>query len=307
MNIIGHQKQLNILNKSIEKNKLAQAYLFLGPENVGKFTIALKLAEKLTGESSQKINSNLIIIQPEINMEKENTESKKTKNTSKKREVKIEQIRELQRKFSFFSGEGKYKIAIIDEADRLNKQAQNALLKTLEEPNDFSIVILVTKNEKKLLPTIISRCQKMKFGPLADEEIKKWSEKEKLFSGKEKEKDEIIFWSFGRPGLILKLSNDKEELEKRKKALSDLKNLTNQNLTEKFFLAEEMSKDRELSREELNFWTIILRQIFLKRIEIKIPAAKVPKLIEEINKSLEILKDTNANAKLILENLLLKF
>lgn len=305
MNIIGHKKNTNLLDRQISKNRLAHAYLFLGSESVGKFTVALNLAEKLTGRNSQKINPDLIIIRPEEENEKE-LDSKKKKTTSKK-EIKVEQIRELQRQMSFFSENGKYKVAIIDEAEKINKQAQNALLKTLEEPNDLSVIILITKNDKKLLPTIISRCQKIKFGPLTDSEIEEWAENENIFLGQEKEKKEIIFWSMGRPGLILKLIGDGDELEKRKNIRQKIENIFNQNLTEKFSLAEEMSKDKEASRQELGLWVIFLRQSLLKKSNLNIPASKSLEIIEKIEESLEIMRDTNSNTRLILENLLLKF
>ena len=305
MDIIGHKKNIALLDRQISKNRLAHAYLFLGPENVGKFTVALDLAEKLTGRSSQKINSDLIIIRPEEESRDE-LDNKKKKATSKK-EIKVEQIRELQRQMSFFSENGKYKVAIIDEAERLNKQAQNALLKTLEEPNDLSALILISKNEKKLLPTIISRCQKIKFGPLTDDEIEEWAKKENIFLGKEKEKKEIIFWSMGRPGLILKLVGDRSELEKRKIIQQKIENIFNQNLTERFSLAEDMSKDKEASRQELGLWIIFLRQLILKKNNLNIPASKTLQIIEKIEESLEIMRDTNSNTRLVLENLLLKF
>jgi len=309
MQIIGHQKQLNILNKSIERKRLAHAYLFLGPENVGKFTVALDLAEKLTGQSNQKINADLIIIRPGED-KNDGPEDKKPvksgKTVSQKKEIKVEQIRELQRQFSFFSEDGKYKVAIIDEAEKLNKQAQNALLKTLEEPNDFSIIILVAKDDKKLLPTIISRCQKIKFGPLTETEIEDWAREKNIFFGKETEKDEIIFWSLGRPGLILQLIGDKNELEERRKIQVQLENMPSQNLTEKFSLAEEMSKEKETSRKALGFWIILLRQSLLKKNNLKISAAKALEIIKEIERSLEIMRDTNSNTRLVLENLFLK-
>jgi DNA polymerase-3 subunit delta' len=306
MKIIGHKKNIALLDKQISKNRLAHAYIFLGPENVGKFTVAVDLAEKLTGKNSQKINPDLIIIRPE---EEGNNEPKiKTgKATTKKREIKIDQIREVQKQLSFFSENGKYKVAIIDEAERMNKQAQNALLKTLEEPNDFSVIILVTKNDKKLLPTIISRCQKIKFGPLTAEEIEEWSEEENIFKEKEKEKKEIVFWSMGRPGVVLKLVNEIDELEKRKKIRQKIENLMKQNLAEKFSLAEEMSKNKEELRQELGLWIIFLRQVLLQTSNSESARKKLLKIIEETEKSLEIMRDTNANARLALESLMLEF
>jgi hypothetical protein len=142
---------------------------------------------------------------------------------------------------------------------------------------------------------------------LTETEIEDWAKEKNIFFGKEKEKEEIIFWSLGRPGLILKLIDDKNELEERKKNQDRLENMINQNLTEKFSLAEEMSKEKEVSRKALGFWIILLRQSLLKKNNLKISATKALGIIKEIEKSLEIMRDTNSNARLILENLLLKF
>jgi DNA polymerase-3 subunit delta' len=307
MEVLGHQKQLNILNRSMEKNKLSQAYLFVGPSNVGKFLVAQNFAAKLVGGGKIENNPDIIIIKPEGSAEKEAGSTEKKKKTSSKREIKIDQIRELQKKLGLFSQGGKYRVAIIDEAERLNRQAQNGLLKTLEEPNDSSIIILVAKNTEKLLPTIISRCQKIKFGPVAGAEIEEWIKQKNIsFSGR-KEKERIIFWSLGRPGLILKMADDKTELDFREEALADFEKLLGRNVPEKFSLAEEMAKDRELAVKKMNLWLIILRQTLLGKDVLKISAGKSLEIAERIQKSLEIIQDTNSNTRLILENLFLIF
>jgi DNA polymerase III subunit delta' len=302
MEIIGHQKQLHILHKSIESHKLAQAYLFSGPQNVGKFSVALDFANKITEGKNPESNPNLVIIRPEEAVALEN----KKKPKSSKREIKIDQIRELQRKLSLFSGNKKYQIAIIDEAERLNKQAQNALLKTLEEPNDSSLIILVANNTQKLLPTIISRCQKIKFGPVSLVEIEKWLESGAFLMPNASEKEKIIFWSLGRPGLIFKLAADKNALDYREETLAELKKIFKQNLAENFLLLEEMSKDKEEVIRKLNLWIIVLRQTLLGQNLLALEPMRALKSLEAITASLAILRETNSNTRLILENLLLQ-
>ncbi|PIP27427.1 MAG: DNA polymerase III subunit delta', partial [Candidatus Moranbacteria bacterium CG23_combo_of_CG06-09_8_20_14_all_39_10] len=163
MEIIGHQKIINLLDRAIAKDAVSHAYLFSGPESVGKFTVALDFAERLIG-NIDSISSDLISIKPEI---------EENKGVIKKLDIKIEAIRNLLHKLSLTSVGGRYKVVIIDDADRLNRTAQNALLKTLEEPNAKVVLILVCQDERKLLPTIISRCQKMRFGLVKEAEIEK--------------------------------------------------------------------------------------------------------------------------------------
>lgn len=291
MQIIGHQKIINLLDKAIAKKAISHAYLFCGPEKVGKFTVAFEFAKKLVG-STEYTNSDLIVIKPEV---------EEKKGIIKKRDIKIEQIRDLQHQLSLSSQNGKYKVAIIDEADRLNKMAQNALLKTLEEAGKNVILILISQDEKKMLPTILSRCQKIKFGTVGDDELAK-------NIADEKNKKEILFWSLGCPGLMFDLINSEDELAMRRETLKDLKDLLSQNAVDKFSMAENMSKDINLTVKKLNLWNVILREALLgRKADIKADSKKALHIIDGIGKSLDLLKETNSNARLILENLFLEF
>lgn len=145
--ILGHKKQLEFLSSAISKGKLAHAYIFAGPESVGKRTIALKLAQSILATEGQNFHPDLL----EINGQEG---------------IKIEQIRELVYKLSLKPYMAKYKVAIIDAAENMTAEAANALLKCLEEPKPGTILILVTANPNRLPKTIISRTQKITFGPI---------------------------------------------------------------------------------------------------------------------------------------------
>ena len=252
----------------------------------------MEFAKKLIGQDS-KINSDLIVIAPEI---------EEKKGVTKKLDIKIETIRELQHKLSLTSSGGKYKAVIINDAERLNKTAQNALLKTLEEPNEKVVLILVAQDEKKMLPTIISRCQKIKFSMVSEMEIAR------IIPDTAENKEEILFWALGRPGLAIDLVNNAQELEFRKEALREFSGLCDKNIAEKFSLAEAWSKDMTALRKKLNLWTIILREAMLgKKSGIKMSAEKSFNLINGIAEALQIMSETNSNPRLILENLFLKF
>lgn len=290
MDFIGNQKAIALLDKIFIKGIRSNAYIFTGPEGVGKFTAALDFAKKLAG--NKKINPDLIIIEPE-------TEEKK--GVIKKLDIKIEKIRELQHQLSL-SPEGRYKVAVINDAESLNKSAQNALLKTLEEPDERSILILVTKDDKKLLTTIASRCQKIKFSLVADPEM------EKIIPDSVKDKKYLLFWSLGRPGNLINLLNNKEDLEFLDKSARELKKLFSMNVAEKFFYAEEITKDAELLAKKMDCWTVILRRSMLaEEGSAAVPEEKALSLIDHISSSLRLIRDTNSNAKLVVENLFLNF
>lgn len=290
--IIGHKKIINFLDKSIKKNEISHAYLFCGPAHLGKFTVALDFAKKITGGAGVKINPDIVLISPE-------TEEKRGK--IKKKDIKIEKIRELEHELSLSSYFGKYKVAIIDEAQYLSRASQNALLKTLEEPPEKSIIILVTENANKIIPTIKSRCVIKKFGLVAESEIAK------LSSGGDNAQN-IKFWSLNRPGLAIELIGKEEELKKRKKACDDLKKILDTNLSEKFSFCEELSKNEPEMIDELNFWMAILRENILGRNNFfQLNPQKALAIISEIEKSLKTIKETNSNPRLVMENLVLEF
>ncbi len=141
-NILGHKKEIALLQKAIQENKLAHAYLFSGIEGIGKYTVALGLAKAL------ECKSDLQILEPQGTT------------------IKIEAIRELKETAYLHPLEGKAKMILIDQADTLTDAAANALLKILEEPPSQTYFILITPKPLKLLPTIRSRCQNLEFSPL---------------------------------------------------------------------------------------------------------------------------------------------
>ena len=287
MQIIGHKKQLSILENAMKKRAVSQAYLFLGPENVGKFTIALDFGKKLTG-SGKDLNPNLYIVKPEINEE-----------NSKQKEIKIEAIKDLQHWLSLSSYAENMKVAIIDEAQKLNKTAQNALLKTLEEARLNTVTILVSQDEKKILPTILSRCHKIKFGTVSNGELQESSEEE---IGKD-----VLFWSIGKPGIFKKLLESGTEMEFRQEVFREFKNIFSQNVLERMVLAETMSGDIEMTIKKLNLWLVIIRESIVSANFNEDFTVKKIELLEKIEKSLNLINQTNANAKMVLENLLISF
>lgn len=303
--IIGHNKITNLLNRSITRGIISHAYLFSGPEHVGKFTVALDFAERLAGGKAE-VNPDLIIIKPEADPastrgDRSSTRGGEKKGIIKKTDIKIEQVRDLRHQLSLMAASGKYKVAIIDDADRLNKAAQNALLKTLEEPSDKIVLILVSRDDKKMLPTILSRCQRVKFGPVSRKEL------EKNIPAGEKNKEAVIFWSLGRPGLMLNLVRDSREMDFRENAVAELKILLNKSLAEKLAIAETLGKDAREAARKLNLWAVILRENLLGRGVFGQSRKKCFEIIENIEKSLELIKETNSNTRLILENLFLHF
>ncbi len=153
-NIIGHEKEIAILDKMVTDNKIGHAYLFIGKDGIGKKIVAIEFAKKINNVDFLD-ESDFKIISPEKDL------------------IKVEEIRNLISDIYIKPTYLKRKIFIIDDADKMNTNAQNALLKVLEEPPIYATIILIATNKEKIIKTIQSRVTEIKFNPLKDEEIEK--------------------------------------------------------------------------------------------------------------------------------------
>src|SRR6476661_7375146 len=164
--VIGHTKQLAILRSALSAARLHHAYLFVGPDGIGKRTAAIAVAKAIHCEESIEDFCGICINCARIS-DGNHPDVRLIQPLPDKKEISIQQIREIERELNFRSFSGKKKIAIVDPATLMNLSAQNALLKTLEEPPRDSLLILIAVNDGALLPTLRSRCLRISFGPLA--------------------------------------------------------------------------------------------------------------------------------------------
>ncbi len=158
--IIGQEQIVTTLKNAIQKNRLAHAYLFAGPRGVGKTSTARILAKTLNCKAGPTLNpcqkcSSCIEISQGRSLDVIEIDGASNRG--------IDEIRTLRENVKFAPSGGKFKIYIIDEVHMLTTEAFNALLKTLEEPPEFVKFIFATTQPHKVIPTILSRCQRMDF------------------------------------------------------------------------------------------------------------------------------------------------
>ncbi|MDR1086722.1 MAG: DNA polymerase III subunit delta' [Endomicrobium sp.] len=187
-NILGQKKVKEILSSQIKNAKLAHAYIFMGQDGVGKRLMAQEIAKVLNcatnnfnkGEtyacgvcsSCEKINKG---IHPDLHFVDFAKQAElEQSDLDKQKAIKIETIRHMQKEASTKAHEGKYKVFIIDPAEKMNIAAANSLLKTLEEPPENTVILLIAKHKETIPKTIVSRSQVLFFQALSQDIISTW-------------------------------------------------------------------------------------------------------------------------------------
>jgi len=175
--VVGQERAVSFLQRSLEKGNLAHAYIFTGPPHVGKMTLALNLAQALNCQenaspcglcnSCQKIAQGKHADVQTIGL----LSTPEADETKARAEISIDQIRQLQHSASLPPFEGQYRAFIIDGAESLSIEAANCLLKTLEEPVGRVVFILLTTSTSLLPETVVSRCQRLELHPLSSGEV----------------------------------------------------------------------------------------------------------------------------------------
>lgn len=303
--IIGHQRIRQFLKKSAETGKNSHAYLFFGPDRIGKKKIALEFLKLLNCQDKNvknrpcqscrfckgidnKSSADLAFIEPE------------------KKEISISQIRNLSWKLSLQSHSAPFKSALIDDAHLMNLEAQSALLKTLEEPKGKAVIILVTAFPELLFPTIISRTERVRFSPVPQEEVDNYLKKKEIFGDKA---EELVSVSSGKPGEIMDFLNHPQKLKERIRMTEDLKKLIDSPLSSRFQYAKEESQDSKVLIEILDVWLKYFREILLsfsKQRSGRYSLLKIKKIINLIQDIKFLLSRTEINPKSALEMILLE-
>ncbi len=267
MKRVFHKKQFEMLEKAHQNNELAHAYLFSGPEGIGKYRFADMLAYRLLDQSPSETSStppDIIYIQTPL---------------------PIKDARDILKQLNVAPFQGKYKIVILNNAERLRKETANTLLKSLEEPKKHTIFFLVTAHPEMLLETIRSRCLEIKFNYVPDVLIEKWLDTTSIQSLK-------IHWS-GRPRVAAEMLEDNSYKQKIEAYKKDCGNFLKLSMTDRFKIAEKYATIQEKDEllEALKVWMEHAR------------TEKANQFTEDLFRVYKSQYKTNANIKYSLNNL----
>jgi len=325
--IVGQDRIVTLLQRSLEKDSLAHAYLLVGPPHVGKMTLALSLAQALNCQSAERPCGECASCQKIASSNHADVQViglAQNENSTEAKLISTDQIKEMQHVASLPPFEGRYKIFIIEDAELLSTEAANRMLKTLEEPTGNIVFILLTINDGLLPETVVSRCQRLELAPLAIAEVEsvlvsQWGvalSKAKL----------LARLCHGCLGWAISATVDDGLLSQRAEKLDRLVEITGADYEARFAyatqLASQFAQDRGSVQEVLDLWLDWWRDLLLVKVNCGdiitnidrldtltemaegCRLAQIKSFIDSIQAAGEQLKQ-NANPRLVLEVLML--
>lgn len=330
-NIIGHEWAARLLQDHIANGEARHAYLFTGPAGIGRRTLALRFAQALncTNPPAPGLPCGACRACQQTEL-MQHTDLTVVQSERTGAELKIDAVRDLQRSLSLAPYESRYKVALLLRFHEANANAQNALLKTLEEAPAHVVLLLTADSAEDLLPTITSRCEVLRLRPQPLAIVE--SALQSRWGVPANEAGALAHFSAGCLGTAVRLHQQPELLERRRAWLDDLWELLGEGRLARFAWAEQHTvlkgkarSDREVLRENLHdayrTWLSFWRDVMLRSagaraalvnidVEERVQAAAVQAGLETARRQAAALEKgmarlNNANLQLLTEVLLM--
>jgi DNA polymerase-3 subunit delta' len=299
--IVGNKSKIDLLKKISQSENIPHALLFSGPEMIGKKKIAIEFIKSIFCKNvcnecyfCKAIDSNSL---PDLNII-----------YPFEGNIGIEELRTLKNNLSLKSYNNCLKVGIIDDVHLMKKEAQNALLKTLEEPKGETLIILITSYPQLILKTIRSRLQEIKFSLASKKEI----ESHLISLGATKKKaEDIALISSGQVGKAIEFFNVPDKIEFFDRTIEDIISLIKSSMYERFEYAKNFKEDQNKILEVLDIWERFLRREMLliifknQGILNNYTLEKTKEIIKKIEEAKILISSSNVNKKMALENLLI--
>jgi|GEM_PF-1331459 len=268
---VGQNNWQKFFVDAINKSRLNHAYLFSGPAHIGKKTFVYDLAQRMLCSDkmagSKKCGKCSSCLSIRINSETSkiyHIDLVVLEQPLDESITDIDKVRHFIEELSKTPAIGKYRVAIVNNLDKLSQQSLNLLLKTLEEPPSSVIILLVVELVQNLPMTVISRVQHCQMSPVSRNEVFKFLNDLGLDHSTS---EELAAISAGRPGLAIRWLKNKNEFKVYKKTAEDFLKLLRKEHFDQFAFTESIAKETQLSRLELlallQHWLLVVRDILL--------------------------------------------
>lgn len=293
--ILGNNKIKQDLQEIIDNNTISHSYMFVGIDGIGKKLIAKEFARKIlclnkqnqncaTCDSCIKFNSgnnpDFLEIFPDGNS------------------IKIAQMREMQEKVYQKPIVSDKKVFIIDQVEKMTEEAQNSLLKTLEEPPEYMVIILITSNENKLLNTVKSRCIRINFTGLSKQDITKYAGAHQINIASQN----LLEMCGGSIGKLEKINENIDDYNGLELATNKLIDGKLKNVVEEMNCFNILYESKEIIQDLLDYMTVLIYLHISKEKDYRQKFLNTIKLIEETKQRL----NSNTNYDMSIDNLLFK-
>ena len=255
--VVGHKWAVDLLKRALAGERVAHAYLLTGPPQIGKRLLALNFAQALNCLDEEKPCGQCLACSkiahgshPDVQVIE-----------GERGTLKIDQMRTLRHEAALSPLEGRWKVYIIRQMEQATAEAANCLLKTLEEPPAYVILVLTASEAEALLPTIVSRCQVLNLRALATETVQASLQERWRVDG---ERAELLArLSGGRLGWAVAASQNNAILDRRERHLDEMMKLMSQERVERLEYAQQLSRNPEAVSELLHLWLSWWRDLLL--------------------------------------------